>query len=298
MKIKKDIILILDGGCMRGVFNAGVASEFIKNSLYERIHSVYAISAGAHNAAFFITKDYKRGSSVYWEDLINGSFIFNNKFSHLFKLIPRLFKKNVKLDASINVDYVVDVLKTNNNLDVKKIMSSDINFFVKVFNVKQRTEEYLNAKENIFEKLRASSALPPFYPKRVKIKDMTYFDGNTISPTIDLYTEEMIKNNQDKKFIFVSNTPVKGVGAFKKNIEDLFLGFLVFCYFRKTFVIKKTLNKIKYNKLKEYIKFPNLYIISPDFFLSPFCENKKKILKLYHHGMEKAKKFNFKNRII
>ncbi len=31
IKMKKDIILILDGGCMRGVFNAGVASQFLKS---------------------------------------------------------------------------------------------------------------------------------------------------------------------------------------------------------------------------------------------------------------------------
>ncbi|MDD4290139.1 MAG: patatin-like phospholipase family protein [Patescibacteria group bacterium] len=295
--MKKDIILILDGGCMRGVFNAGVASQFIKNGVYERIHSIYAISAGAYNTAFFITRDYKKGSSVYWEDLINGSFIYNNRLIHIFKLILRLLKNEIALDTSINVDYVVNVLKTNKKLDVNKVLSSDIKFFVKVFNVKKEKEEYLNAKENIFEKLRASSALPPFYPKRVKIKDMSYFDGNTISPTIDLYIKDLIIKNKDKKFIFISNTLAKGIGAFIKNIEDLFLGFLILCYFGKIFVINKTFNKIKYNQLKEYAKFSNLYIISPDYYMLPFCENKKEILKLYKHGIEKAKKFSFDNKI-
>ncbi len=297
-KNEKDIILILDGGCMRGVFNAGVASQFLKDGMHRRVDSIYAISAGAHNAAFFISKDYKKGSSVYWEDLISGSFLYNNIFIGILKLLVKIFKKDTELDKLVDVDYVVNVEKTTKKLDVQGVLESDIKFFVKVFNVKTRKEEYLNAKENIFEKLRASSSLPPFYPKRVKLKHMNYFDGNTFAPTIDLYMKKIIENNKDKKIILISNTPVSGFGAFKKILEDLILGFLLLVYFRRVFVIKRTISKIKYNRLKEYSKFSNLYVISPDFFFSPFCQSKKRLLKLYYHGIEKAKKFNFNNKIV
>ncbi len=295
--MKKDIILILDGGCMRGVFNAGVASQFLKDGLHKRVHSVYAISAGAHNAAFFISKDYKKGSSVYWEDLVSGSFLYNNIFIGVLMLFVRIFKKDTKLNKLVDVDYVVNVEKTNKKLDVDDVLESDIKFFVKVFNIKTRKEEYLNAKENIFEKLRASSSLPPFYPRHVKLKNMNYFDGNTFAPTIDLYIKNLLEKNKDKKIILISNTPVSGFGSFKKVLEDFILGFLLLVYFRKVFVIKRTISKIKYNRLKEYSKFSNLFVISPDFFFSPFCQSKNRLLKLYNHGIEKAKKFNFKNKI-
>jgi predicted patatin/cPLA2 family phospholipase len=57
MNPKKDIIIISEGGCMSGVFGAGVFSAFQTFGLEERIDSIYAASAGAANAAFFLGGD-------------------------------------------------------------------------------------------------------------------------------------------------------------------------------------------------------------------------------------------------
>lgn len=51
--MKKDIILIIGGGGMKGIFSSGVLDVFEKADLYPRIHSVYGTSSGADVGAFF-----------------------------------------------------------------------------------------------------------------------------------------------------------------------------------------------------------------------------------------------------
>lgn len=296
-KIKKDIILIFDGGCMRGVFEAGVGTQFCKNGIYERVHSVYGISAGAHIGAFFITKECKKVASICYDDFSEKPFFYDNKTIAFSKLMLRIFKKNTRLYTSIGLNRLINIEKTTKKLNTKKLLSSDIKFFIKVFNVKKKNDEYLNTKQSIFRKLKASSAIPPLYPKQIKIRDIKYIDGAALSPILDLHLRNIIKNNKNKKIILICNYPLKGINNFKKKMEDLSLGFLLLCYFKKLFVIRKTISKVKYNSLKEYSKFSNLYIINSEIYISSLCADKDEFLKLYNHGIEKAKKFNFKNKL-
>ena len=67
----KDIILIIEGGGILGVFGAGVLTAFQEANIYNRIKCIYATSAGAHDAAYFLTKQSKLGSSIYFKDFFN-----------------------------------------------------------------------------------------------------------------------------------------------------------------------------------------------------------------------------------
>lgn len=290
--MKKDIVLIFDGGSTRGVFGAGVLTQFIKNGLYKRVHSVYGISAGAHNGAFFITKQYKIGASIYYDDLTKD--FFNSRFDTISRFILKMFKKNTRLYTSIALNHLMTIEKTTKKLDTKKILDSDIRFFVRVFNIKKKKEEYLSAKKGTLKKIKASSALFPLYPNSVNIENNKYFDGGLLSSAIDPHLKSLIKRNKDKKFILVYNFPIKGLGAIKKEAEDLSLGLLLLNYFKKDFVMKRIASKIKNNQFEHFKKPNNFYIIHSDIFMSPFCKNKDEFLKLYNHGIEKARNFNFK----
>ena len=100
---------------MTGIFGAGAATALQKANIYPRVDSVYGISSGAHNAAYFLSKDTLKGSSIYHEDLIDGKFIKKKKLSTLVKNVPmKLFNKNHKLEKIMDIDYLIKTEKTKN----------------------------------------------------------------------------------------------------------------------------------------------------------------------------------------
>ena len=66
----RDIIIIAEGGCMQGVFGAGVMTAFQEsNLLNERVHSIYGSSAGAHNGRLFPV----RAGKAWLERVLRGN---------------------------------------------------------------------------------------------------------------------------------------------------------------------------------------------------------------------------------
>jgi len=119
--MKKDIILISEGGCMLGVFGAGVVTSLQEANLYPRIHSIYASSAGAHNAAYFLSKQSKLGSSIYYEDLINNNFIKKENLSrYVFDILIKKFNKKHKINEIVDIDYLSRVEREYKKLNVEK----------------------------------------------------------------------------------------------------------------------------------------------------------------------------------
>lgn len=273
---------------MSGLFGAGVVTALQELNFYNRINSIYAISAGAHNAAYFLAEDTKIGSSIYYEDLIDSKFIKSSKLKFLLEIV---FKKNkTKISKLVDIDYLMNVEKNKKKLNTEKISKSEIDFFIRCFNTESKKEEYLNGKKDIFEKLKATSAVIPFYPKLVKIKNKKYSDGDTLSKIIDPFLEEIINKNKHKKIFLVFNNPQKNRNSIKSFVGNFFWTILLFFYFKKGFVLNKINTISERKKLKKYCQKPNIQIIEPDFNFSVFCTNKSKLLELYSHGIEKTKK--------
>jgi len=288
--MKKDHIFIFFGGNMSGIFGAGVVTALQELNVYNRIHSIYAISSGAHNAAYFLARDTKIGSTIYYENLIETNFIKNCRFNFVYKLVLNLFIKNIELEKLVDIDYLIKIEKTKKKLNTKKISNTDIDFFIRCFNTESKKEEYLDGRKDILKKLRATAAIVPFYPKLVKIGNKKYSDGDTLSKYIDPLLENMINENKDKKIYFVFNNSQKNRNSMKFYIENFYWAILLFLFFKKRFVINKLNIISEEKKLKKYFQKFNVQIIEPDFDFSVFCTDKQKLLKLYKNGIDKTKK--------
>ncbi len=296
--MKQDCIFIFFGGTMSGIFGAGVVTALQELNFYNRVHSIYAISAGAHNAAYFLAKDTKLGASIYYEDLIDNRFIMSSKLKFLFEFIFNVFTNKAKIENLVDIDYLIDVEKNKKKLETEKISKSQIDFFIRCFNIDSKKEEYLDGKKDILKKLQATSAVVPFYPKLVNIKNKRYSDGDTLSKIIDPFLEKIIDKNNDKKIYLIFNNPVKNRNSIKSIVGNFFWTILLFCFFRKVFVLNKLNIISEMKKLQKYCKKPNINIIEPDFNFSPFCTNKSKLLELYSHGIEKTKKIIIETNLI
>ena len=288
---KKDLIFIFFGGTMRGIFGAGVVTSLQEKNVYDRIHSIYAVSAGAHDVAYFLAKDTKLGSSIYYESLSeDNKFIKNAKTKFLSELFLRLINKKIKLKSLVDIDYLIEVEEGNKRLKIEEIHKSSIPFFVRLFNMKDRQEEYVNGKTNIFKKLQAAGAATPFYNKKIKINGNYYTDGDLLSRIIDPTLEKVISKNNDKKIFLIFNDSEKDRFSRETYFENFVWTIMLFAFLKKNYVFKKlNLSKEK-NKLEKYSKLPNVSIIEPDFDLSVFCTDKEKLLKLYRNGIEKTDK--------
>ncbi len=287
----KDLIFIFFGGGMKGVFGAGVATTLEKLNLYDRIHSIYAVSAGAHDAAFFLARGTQIGSTIYYENLvINNKFIKNDKSKFFYKIFKGLLNKKNKMGKLMDIDYLIDVEKHKKTLEIKKISESKIPFFIRLFNSKTKKIEWVDGKTNIFKKLQAAAAAVPFYPHGVKIDGITYSDGDTLSEIIDPVLEKLINDNLNKKIFLILNTSKENRFSIISILEDFLWTILLLIFIRKKYVINK-LNFLKEKrKLNKYCKFPNVKIIDPDFDVSEFCINKDEEFKLYQNGLEKTRK--------
>jgi len=66
---------------MSGVFGAGALASFAKLNFYPSIKAIYAVSTGAFNAVYFLTRQVELDSSIYFEDLGSNFISYKNFFA-------------------------------------------------------------------------------------------------------------------------------------------------------------------------------------------------------------------------
>ena len=293
----RNIILIFNEGTMNGVFGAGVATALQEANIYSQIHSIYGISAGAHNAAYFLTKDTHNGSSIYYEDLSEKKFIHKYIFWFFLKQLSLNIFIPQKIKPFLDIDYLIYIERTTKKLKTELLKKSKINFFIKVFNVKSGKVEYLDGNNNTLEKIKASSALIPFYPNTVKIGVSQYSDGDTLSNKFDDYLIKEIENNKDKTYIFISNQPINLSAQLKTLLSNFFWSILLALYLKNISVFFKKNNPLEYYKFKKILNKPNVLYIASDINIHNLCDDKNTMLNLYKHGIAKTKKFLLTNKL-
>jgi predicted patatin/cPLA2 family phospholipase len=160
----RKLALVIEGGGMRGVVSAGSLLALDQLGFRNVFDEVYATSAGGVNAAYFLSGQGTLGMSVYFDDIANRRFI--NPW--------RLFK-------IVDVDYVYDdVVALRKRLDDAAIRASRSRFFLSVTNARSGENELLDVRarpEPIPLLLKASSALPVLYNRRVVLNGREYVDG-------------------------------------------------------------------------------------------------------------------------
>jgi predicted patatin/cPLA2 family phospholipase len=288
MTKERDVILILEGGAMAGIFSAGVVSAFEKANIYDRIESVYCASVGAQVGAHFISKKIIKTTEIYKEELLSKRSTFVHKLSikEIIKKVFNLlvFRKHMHL---LDLEVLKKIQKTKSKINIKTIQNSQINFYVKIFDTKTLTTKLLDGKKNTYEAINISSHAAPYIYMKTRYKH--YYDGEIMPDNKYL---EIIKENPNKKIIYVMNERRTNLYSFIDLpiqiihfiFKSRFFGLDFASYYLVHFFDTPTINKLK--------KYKNVSLIYPDLnirLINPKINTNKKSLKyIYDHGFKKG----------
>jgi len=235
---------------------------------------------------FFIGKEIEKGASIYYEDLIGNRFVnFHKTRAFIRELVIHHFKKKELIEPLIDIDLVINVESGKKKLNIARIKRSPIDYYVKISDMSDYCEKFIDGKEHTLKVLKASAAMTPFYPHCVDIGGKAGVDGGSITENDIL---DVIKNDKSKKIIYVGNEPLTNSNVAKMRIKQFIwacsLGFFIG---PKIFV-----NKIKeipeIGSYKKLIDTDNFYMVVNDLDYSIFCTDKRKLMKLYQHGITKG----------
>jgi len=174
------------------------------------------------------------------------------------------------------------------NLPLEIVGKSPIDFFVKVFNVREKTNEYISCKDHILEKLKASSCATPFFPSLVLIDGNEYADSSALSNHID-DTIQRLANDSNNNVVCVFNNPIKSMLKPTALIGNFLWAILVGIYFGDFKLFLKKANVFsRYKKIISFSKLENVTIIENDLPISVFSTNKDLLLSVFENGKKKG----------
>lgn len=284
--MNKDIILILWGGGMMGIFTAWVL-KVINRKYRNRIHSIYGCSSWADVWVYLVSDQTAVPYKFFTKYLTRKDFIRKNMISYLCKVLFFRTSKRVQIPDFVNIDYVVDIAKNSEcKIDYEKFINSGIPFFVKVINVDSGQTQYLDTNTQLFEKLKASSNTWPLSSQWVTINGSYYIDWDTLRSSIDL---EIIKNNPDKTIIFVESSYRSTVAKVLLYPLHLLAGLIIWILYSKE-LGKKYVKELFVDHCKGLSNFQNVIHIKNKMNASIFCTNIQKLTKVYEHGIEVAER--------
>lgn len=161
--------LVIEGGAMRAVCSAGGAVALAHLGFTDLFDEVYATSAGAMNASYFLSNQPELGISVYFDSCTTRSFL-----------------NPLRVWKVIDVDYLFEqVVSRDKPLDVNKILSSRTKLFVAVIDKRSGAGTVIDTKATstpLLSILKAATALPVLYNRTVDIDGRPFMDGGLAIP--------------------------------------------------------------------------------------------------------------------
>lgn len=278
--MKDKAILYVGGGAMAGVFGAGIVTKLQEENVYEKLSHVYGASAGAFDIACFLSKQTEKCSTIYWEDLIEG-FI---DVAKLPKAAINISLGRKKFPNIVNIDHLIRVIQTTKKLDLEEIRNSPIEARIKVYNLESKKVEYLDLKEDTFQRLRESSSVVPYF----YINGQQNIDGDVLYP---IGYDFLRKTHPNQKIVFVLNHPIKidRLDKLRYSLEGKLVSrmfgdsSLEEMFRRKVDVIKLEIEKIKSDK-------NSLLVIPPDSSpTSNLTTNPEKLKSTWKMGYDASK---------
>ena len=161
--------LVIEGGGMRGVYSAGALLALSEAGLQSTFDAVFAESAGAINACYFLADQVEIGLSIYLEDL--RSMRFFNPF---------------RLNRMLDIDFLIDqIVAQSKALDIAKVLASPTRLHVALTNALDGSPLLIDVKKTqhpLLEVLRATAAMVPLYNRPVLLEGIPYVDGGIGNP--------------------------------------------------------------------------------------------------------------------
>ena len=269
----ENVGLVLEGGGMRGLYTCGILEYFMENQLY--FNYVIGVSAGACNAASYISRQQRRNEKV-----IIG-FVKDWRYMSL---------RNLILSKSyFGMDFIFDEIPNQHvPFDFRTFYESPGVFLVGATDCQTGKPLYLN-KDDLgaqFQALRASASLPMLSPI-VNYKGYELLDGG-ISDSIPI--KKSIQDGNTKNIIVLTRN--KG---YRKR-PGKFNALLKLTYKNYPQLIETMLNRYKnYNETLDYIEHledeGKALVIRPSNKLEVgrLEKDPQKLYRLLHQGYEDTK---------
>ncbi len=288
----KKIVLYCGGGTMSGVFGAGVFTAFQEMNLYKKIKAIYAGSAGAINASYFLTKQVKLGASIYFDDLTNNFILpFNIPGGILQLFWNRYINRLHKINNVVNIDYIFEIIKYKKILNTKRLKKQSIKFYAKLLNTSNGKIEYFDVRKSKYPLgiLKATISVKPYYFSSRNINGEEYIDG-TIKEPIGL--PYLLKKYPNEKIVVVINEPVsRGVRHYIKNFME---GSVASLYQYKINLFKLFIERERLvrNDIQLALSCSRVLIIHPpkNSPTVPRTTNYSKLITTYEMGKKEAMK--------
>lgn len=162
------IMLVLEGGALRGLYTAGVLDVFMKNDI--KVDAILAVSAGALFGINYKSKQIGRALRY------NLKYAHDKRYMGMYSLITT--------GDIMNREFCFkELVNKLDPLDFETYNNSNVNFYAVVTNVETGHAEYIEIKnaEKDMEYLRASGSMP-FVSNLVEINGNKYLDGAISDP--------------------------------------------------------------------------------------------------------------------
>ena len=284
----KDIILIIGGGGMAGIFSSGVLQVLQEKNIYPRIAAVYGTSGGADVGAYFLAQQCEISAHFYKKYLTRPDFIQKKFGRYLYQLLRHKLDHDYPLKYLVDNDFTVRVAtQTECTMDMDMLWSKEIPFYAKVFCLEENNHKYIPMeKEDFFERLKSTSTASPL-STYVEIDGERYIDGESISSEIDL---EIAKQWKDKKVIVIENRPNTSALRMLMSMPKIMIAMVMFwllfdskvawTYFKRLWT-KKPIAKLK--------QMDHVTVIRSEIRCDGFCRDQDLLQRVYEHGIRKGK---------
>ncbi len=160
---------------MRGVFTAGALCGLDALGLSDAFDAAHGSSAGSINIGYFLAGQVQLGTSIYYCDINNDTFI---------SFRPR----RVFQGLALNIDYCFDdVVGDRKRLDLTRLRHHPTDFKIyttdpSIMRSMVFAQHSASSDEELLAMLKASAAMPLVYRKPVLVRGRPYVDGAFLNP--------------------------------------------------------------------------------------------------------------------
>jgi predicted patatin/cPLA2 family phospholipase len=169
------LALLVEGGGMRGVVSAAMMCALDDGGFKDALDDVYATSAGAMNAAYFLAGETWFPLSIYYDDLATRKFVD--------------FLRPLRGKPVMSLDYAFDeVVRHRKPLDVDAILHSPTAFHVTLTLLdpaRSCAVSDFRSGSDLIDTLRASCWLPIATSGTATWRGVRAVDGGVLAPTLE-----------------------------------------------------------------------------------------------------------------
>lgn len=167
--VNMDAALVVQGGGLRGAYAVGVLRTLYEHHGRNPFSTIVSVSSSVFATSYFVAGQLDEMEST-WRDLVHG-----NQLIDYFRIL--------RGKSILGLDYLIDLFQGRVRLDVDRVLQSRTGLYYVLTDYATGLPEYFDARrQDIFDLMRASSALPHIYRIPVRIDGHPYYDGGHSDP--------------------------------------------------------------------------------------------------------------------